>query len=89
MVYRNGDPMEMISYVEMLLEEPGYCMTMGLSAYETIRSKWNAKNAAVHLLRFIRSLALENPEASLDGPMAIAPIISPKKGYEYTRKGGQ
>lgn len=88
MVYRNGEPEEMIRLTEELMAEPSRCVTMGLGAYETIRSKWNAENAAKNLLRFIRSVVAENPEGAADGPMSKAPIIWPSKGYEYTRKGG-
>lgn len=88
MVFQNGNLSEMIGYVEELLQDPGRCVSLGLSAYETIRSQWNAQNAAKALLRFIRSVMSENPEAAVTGPMAKAPILSPGKGYQYTRKDG-
>lgn len=86
MVYENGNEKEMISHVKKLLEDSKFRMLLGLNAYETIRGKWNAENAASKLIRFIRSVQLGNPEAAIDGPMSKAPIIAPKKGYHYTKQ---
>lgn len=85
MVYKNGREEEMISYVERLLNDKRFRQVLGLNAYETIHGKWNAGQAAAALIRFLRSLQLGSPEGALDGPMSRAPVISPGKGYEYTR----
>lgn len=86
LVYKTGDENELTELVKKLLDNKKYREILGLNAYETIRGRWNAENAATSLIRFIRSLQLGNPEAAVDGPMSKAPIISPKNGYKYTRR---
>ena len=86
MVYRNGNVKEMKEYVSQLAEDRNTCRRLGMNAYETIRTKWNADTAASNLLRVIRSIQTENPEAAPDGPASRAEIIAPGKGYAYTRK---
>ncbi|MGN0347101.1 MAG: glycosyltransferase family 4 protein [Lachnospiraceae bacterium] len=85
MVYRCNREKEMFSYVKELLEQPTLRESLGLNAYETVHQKWNAGYGVSQLLRFLRTVALGCPEGAVDGPMKKAPIISPKKGYEYTR----
>lgn len=85
MVYRNGDVAEMKKYVKELAGNVRLRRSLGINAYETIRTKWNAEAAATRLIRLIRSLQMNNPEAAPDGPGSLAPVIAPGKGYRYTR----
>ena len=57
---------------------------LGMNAYDTIMEAWNPKEAAGRLYRFSEGLLKGeiNPEES--GPLSIAPVIRPKKGYFYT-----
>lgn len=86
MVFQSGNTRELQQMVAYLLTHPREREVLGLNAYETIVNRWNAKQAAVALLRFIRSISLGNPESAFDGPMSKAPLLSPRKGYEYTRR---
>ncbi|HOO79162.1 MAG TPA: glycosyltransferase family 4 protein [Lachnospiraceae bacterium] len=86
MVYRNGDVEELARYTRQLVEDEKFRELLGVNAYETIRSRWNANNAAKGLVRMIRSALAENPEAMPIGPMSKASLISPRRGYEYTRR---
>ncbi len=86
MVYRNGKIKELKQYVRELVGQKGLCRSLGLAAYETIRNTWNADVAAANLLRLLRSIQMEQPEAAVSGPASRADIIAPAKGYVYTRK---
>ncbi|MDE6688171.1 MAG: glycosyltransferase family 4 protein [Lachnospiraceae bacterium] len=86
MVYRNGKKKELKQYVRELVEQKGMCRSLGLAAYETIRNTWNADVAATNLLRLLRSIRMEQPEAAVSGPASCADIIAPRKGYMYTRR---
>lgn len=85
MVYRNGDVAEMKKYVKELADNARLRRSLGVNAYETIRTKWNAEAAAARLIRLLRSIQMNNPEAAPDGPGSLAPVIAPGKGYQYTR----
>lgn len=85
MVYRNGDVTEMKKYVKELAGNARLRRSLGINAYETIRTKWNAEAAATRLLSLIHSIQMNNLKASPDGPGSMAPIIAPGKGYRYTR----
>ena len=87
MVYRNGDIREFRRLVSELAMDEKLRIKLGLNAYETIRTKWNAEIAATRFVRFARSLLSGNPESIDDGgPLSKAPVISPKRGYDYTRR---
>ena len=85
MVYRNGDVTEMKKYVKELAGNARLRRSLGINAYETIRTTWNAEAAATRLLSLIHSIQMNNPKAVPDGPGSMAPIIAPGKGYRYTR----
>ena len=86
MVYRNGKVKELKQYVRELAEQKSMCRSLGVSAYETIRNTWNPERATANLLRLLRSLKMEQPEAAVRGPASRADIIPPAKGYLYTRR---
>lgn len=86
MVYRNGRIKELKRYVGELAGQKGLCRSLGLAAYETIRNTWNVDVAAANLLRLLRSIQMEQPEAAVSGPASRADIIAPAKGYLYTRR---
>lgn len=86
MVYRNEDVEELSGYVMRLSEDEAFRRMLGYQAYETIQGKWNAKVAATNMIRFIRGLKVGNPEIPADGPLCKAELITPGKGYDYTRR---
>ena len=54
---------------------------MGRAAYETIRDIWNADNAARELLRFAKGLEGGEIVPAKEGPLSVAPVISPRRMY--------
>ena len=54
---------------------------MGRAAYETIRDIWNADNAARELLRFAKGLEGGEIVPAKEGPLSVAPVISPRWMY--------
>lgn len=54
---------------------------MGYAAYETIRTEWNAEHAAGELLRFAQRLQQGEIVPAKEGPLSIAPTVSPGKMY--------
>lgn len=50
LVYRCGEETQLTEQVMRLLTDPDYCRELGLAAYGTIRSLWNADVAAARLL---------------------------------------
>lgn len=92
LVYPNDSYSEMEKLVVDLLDHWDKRKGMGLEAYKTIRTEWNAEHAAQALLRFInqaerrtRTEARVIPAAS--GPLSIAPVISPGKMYKAMLEG--
>ena len=65
------------------LDNPVVAKNMGLAAYDTIATKWNAGEAANRLLAFYESWKQGKVELPKDGPFSVAPVIAPKKMYEY------
>lgn len=82
MVYPDDSYEGMKAAVQFLLTHPNECRQMGFSAYQTIQSQWNAKEAATRLLSFLKQLkAGEDFAPYEEGPLSVAPVISPKKMY--------
>ena len=60
---------------------------MGMRAYSTIASDWNAKEAAKRLLVFYENWKQGKVELAAQGPFSKAPVIAPKKMYGYMTQG--
>ncbi|GFI03576.1 GDP-mannose-dependent alpha-(1-6)-phosphatidylinositol monomannoside mannosyltransferase [Lachnospiraceae bacterium] len=87
MVYPGGNYEKMEEAVCYLLTHPKERMEMGKEAYRTITDKWNARHAAKELLRVIEGLQEGRVEPAKEGPLSVAPVISPSKMYRWMTKG--
>lgn len=86
LVYRTGSFKEFLEYVLLLCSDDGLRERLGRNAYDTIIREWNPKEAAHRLYGFSKGLMAGEVKPCEDGPLSIAPVISPKKGYAYTRE---
>lgn len=76
LVYRDGSYDDFEEKVRYLFEHRDEIKTLGQKARETIRSSWNADNAAKELYRFCSEfLKGQKPEPAADGPMSRAEVI--------------
>lgn len=78
MIYRKGSFEEMAAAVIYLTEHPAERRRLGLAAYQTILSLWNAENAAKELIRFSESILCGEPKPAKEGPLSPADIITPR-----------
>ena len=83
LVYKDGSYEDMELQVKFLLDNPEKGFNMGMAAYETIADSWNAGEAAKRLLNFYEGWKSGSVELPEDGPFSMAPVISPKKMYDY------
>ena len=83
LVYKNGSYEDMENQVKYLLDNPDKAYKMGMAAYETIATQWNAGEAAKRLLDFYEKWKQGKVEPAEEGPFSVAPVIAPKKMYEY------
>ena len=86
LVYKDGSYEDMETQVKFLLDNPVKASKMGMEAYNTIAKDWNAKEAAERLLQFYDDWKSGKIELSETGPFSVAPVIAPKKMYEYMTK---
>ena len=86
MVYRDGDLAEFLTYGEQLVRDRELCRRLGQNAYDTIVRLWNPANAAKALLDFAEGILKHEWHVQDEGPCSPALVISPGKGYSYTRK---
>ena len=63
------------------MEHWGERRAMGQAAYETVRDMWNADHAAKELLRFSNELLRGMALPAQEGPLSMAPAISPGEMY--------
>ena len=76
LVYRNGSYEEFEKKVCFLVENRDKISVYGRAAKMTIKSLWNARNAAGELVRFCREfLNGKDPSPASKGPMSVAEII--------------
>ncbi|MDE7268204.1 MAG: glycosyltransferase family 4 protein [Lachnospiraceae bacterium] len=85
LVYKTGDFKEFRAYVLRLCADGALRKQLGISAYNTITKTWNPQEAADRLYAFSEGLLKGAVNAQKDGPLSVAPVISPKEGYHYTR----
>ena len=86
MVYRDGDLAEFLTYGEQLVKDRELCRRLGRNAYDTIVRLWNPSNASKALLDFSEGILKHEWRVRDEGPCSPALVISPGKGYSYTRK---
>ena len=85
LVYRTGRFREFREQVRLLCQDGALQKRLGASAYETIVSTWNPKEAADRLYRFCEGLIGGSVLPEQEGPLSLAPLIAPRRGYKYTR----
>lgn len=86
MVYRDGDLEEFLRYGVALAQDRQLRRKLGKNAYDTIVSLWNPRHAAESLLTFAQGLLEGKRILQPEGPLSPALVISPRKGYAYTRR---
>ena len=83
LVYKDGSYEDMEKQVKFLLDNPKRAEEIGLAAYETIAEEWNAAEAAKRLLTFYEEWKQGEIHLPKSGPFSEAPVIAPKKMYQY------
>lgn len=83
LVYKDGSYEDMEKQVRFLLDNPVKGSEMGMKAYKTIATEWNAEEAAKRLLDFYEGWRRGRIELPKSGPFSTAPVIAPKKMYNY------
>ena len=86
LVYKNGRYEEFRDEVLRLAKDEKLRQELGRQAYETIIREWNPREAANRLYTFCEGLLEGQVIPQESGPLSIAPVISPKKGYQYTKR---
>jgi glycosyltransferase involved in cell wall biosynthesis len=84
-VYKNGHFNEFKNQVLTLCQNEKLRIKLGTNAYNTIVKEWNPKVAADRLYKFSEGLLEGKVNPQSEGPLSPAPLISPRKGYKYTR----
>ena len=95
LVYRSGNLQELSLYAAKLCNEKRLRQRLGLTAYETIRSEWNAEAAAGRFVKLCEKLCNEGmsdgrPLSQIEGiektgPLSEAPVIKTSEGYDHVR----
>ncbi len=88
MVYADGNLQEFLSYGERLATDDKLRKKLGKAAYDTIVTYWNPEFAAKSLLEFAKEILEGRMCINKEGPLSKALVISPGKGYSYTRRNG-
>lgn len=86
LVYRDGNLEEFLDCAERLASEETLRNLLGRNAYETISVLWNPEEAASRLLEFAEGIQKGAIPAFEEGPLSPALVISPRRGYSYTRR---
>lgn len=89
LAYPAGSYEKMREAVSYLAEHPVDRMAMGMAAYETITTLWNAEHAAGALQRMIQGIMAGNYQPEAEGPLSPAPVVSPGKMYSRMSKEGR
>ncbi len=82
LIYPKGDFNKMAEAVIYLASHQEERKRMGRAAYETITELWNGEHAACELIRFAEEILKGEPTPAGEGPLSIAPVISPRKMYQ-------
>ena len=83
LVYRDGNYEDMEKQIRYLLDNPKEASGMGMAAYETIATQWNAPEAAKRLMKFCEDWKRGQIELPKEGPFSAAPVVAPKKMYAF------
>ena len=86
-LFQNREFREFREQVSMLCRDVSLQKKLGANAYETIVRTWNPKEAADRLYRFCEGLKAGKVQPEQEGPLSPAPLIAPRRGYAYTRRG--
>jgi glycosyltransferase involved in cell wall biosynthesis len=86
LVYRNEDFNEFKNQVLTLVTNRELQIKLGTNAYNTIAYEWSNKEAADRLYSFCSNLMEKKISTYPSGPLSLAPLISPRKGYKYTHR---
>jgi glycosyltransferase involved in cell wall biosynthesis len=86
LVYRNEDFNEFKNQVLTLATNRDLQIKLGTNAYNTIAYEWSNKEAADRLYSFCSNLMEKKISTYPSGPLSLAPLISPRKGYKYTHR---
>ncbi len=86
MVYRDRDIGEFLKYIGELAEDKEKRVKLGKEAYKTVKEVWNPEVAAERFRDFANELLLGRIKEYEKGPLSRAEIISPIRGYRYTRR---
>lgn len=89
LVYKDGSYEDMEQQVKYLLDHPKKASEIGLAAYETIARDWNAEEAAKRLLAFYEGWKQGESVLREKGPFSVAPVVSPKKMYDFMMANGK
>lgn len=83
LVYKTGNFKEFREDVLTLCKDEALRKKLGVNAYHTIINAWNPKEAANRLCCFSEGLLRGEVNPQKDGPLSVAPVIWPRKGYAY------
>lgn len=87
MVYRTGNYRECLDKVITVATDEKLRKKLAIHAYETMTTMWKPEIAADRLTQFCKGLLEDKWIVQEDGgPMSLASNISPRKGYEYTKR---
>lgn len=86
MVYKNGHVDELIKYVLELVEDKNLCRKLGQNAYDSIKNNWTPDIAAKNFIGLINEIKTGTNSIVNEGPASRAEIVSPSRGYKYTRR---
>lgn len=87
LVYKTGHFGEFYAQVRRLCLDSNLRRQLGEAAYQTIVTEWNPGEAAARLYAFCEGLLQGKTVIQEHGPLSPAPLIAPRKGYAYTRRG--
>lgn len=78
LIYENGNQTDFEKQVQRLLDDADYRGNLGINAYQTVASMWNADVAAERLIKLCEELLLGNDATSLfsEGPCSKAERIT-------------
>lgn len=77
LIYKNKNIKQLYNHVKYFLNNMDECQKMGINAYETITSLWNAKVAAKRLIHLFNDIERDRMSSKyFDGPCSKAEKIS-------------
>ena len=83
LIYENDNNQDLYEKVLSLINDRKYCEELGVNAYKTITSTWNAKVAANRFLELAKCLEEGIDTPFVDGPCSKAIPIKQKDMYNY------